>query len=141
MIQVAAVNALSSGSHVRVPVAFGVLGCLTGLGVVALLGGPLGATGVGLGYLLGTAVTALGPIVTIWRMHRMAWAGPLARSMGCVVGALSIGYLLDGAHLTGATRSTLDVAAALVAALVTLALLRGDLRLLVRQARGAGAAT
>jgi hypothetical protein len=122
-------------------VAFGVLGCLTGLGVVALLGGPLGATGVGLGYLLGTAVTALGPIVTIWRMHRMAWAGPLARSMGCVVGALSIGYLLDGAHLTGATRSTLDVAAALVAALVTLALLRGDLRLLVRQARGAGAAT
>lgn len=141
VIQVAAVNALSSGSHVRVPVAFGVLGCLTGLSVVALLGGPFGATGVGLGYLLGTAVTALGPIVTIWRMHRMAWAGPLTRSVGCVVAALAIGYLLDGAHLTGATRSTLDVVAALAAALVTLALLRRDLRLLVRQARGVGAAT
>jgi O-antigen/teichoic acid export membrane protein len=139
VIQVAAVNALSSGSHVRVPVTFGVLGCLAGLAVVAGLGGPLGATGVGLGYLLGTAVTALGPIAAVWRMHRMAWAGPLARSVGCVGTALLAGYLLDEVGLTGATRSTVDVAAALAATLVTLALLRGDLRALAAQARHGGA--
>jgi O-antigen/teichoic acid export membrane protein len=139
VIQVAAVNALSSGSHVRVPVAFGVLGCLVGLAVVAGLGRPLGATGVGLGYLLGTAVTALGPIATVWRMHRMPWAGPLARSVGCVAAALLAGYLLDEVGLTGAVRSTVDVSVAVVAALVTLALLRGDLRTLAAQARRVGA--
>jgi O-antigen/teichoic acid export membrane protein len=140
VIQVAAVNALSSGAHVRVPVAFGVAGCLAGLGVVALLGGPLGATGVGLGYLLGTAVTALGPIATIWRMHRMPWAGPLARSIGCVAVALVTGYALDEAGLTGSARSIVDVAVALAAALLTLAVLRGDVRTLMRQARRVGAA-
>jgi O-antigen/teichoic acid export membrane protein len=139
VIQVAAVNALSSGAHVRVPVTFGVLGCLAGLVVVAGLGGPLGAAGVGLGYLLGTAVTACGPIGMVWRMHRMPWAGPLARSVGCVAGALVAGYLLDELDLTGATRSTVDAAVALAAALFTLALLRGDLRTLVAQARRAGA--
>jgi O-antigen/teichoic acid export membrane protein len=139
VIQVAAVNALSSGAHVRVPVTFGVLGCLVGLAVVAGLGHPLGAAGVGLGYLLGTGVTAFGPIMTIWRMHRMPWAGPLARSIGCVAGALLTGYLLDEVGLTGATRSTVDVAVALAAALVALVLLRGDLRDLIAQARRVGA--
>jgi O-antigen/teichoic acid export membrane protein len=139
VIQVAAVNTLSSGVHVRVPVTFGVVGCLTGLGVVALLGGPLGATGVGLGYLLGTAVTALGPIGAVWRMHRMPWAGPLARSMGAVAAALLIGYLLDEVDLTGGARSGVDVAVAVTAALLTVGLLRGDLRILVGQARRAGA--
>jgi len=139
VIQVAAVNALSSGAHVRVPVAFGVLGCLAGLAVVAGLGRPLGAAGVGLGYLLGTAVTALGPIVTVWRVHRMPWAGPLLRAVSCVVGALLVGYLLDVMGPDGPARSTVDIATALVAALLALALLRGDLRALLAGARGAGA--
>jgi O-antigen/teichoic acid export membrane protein len=131
VIQVAAVNALSSGAHVRMPVTFGVVGCLTGLGVVALLGGPLGATGVGLGYLLGTAVTALGPIGTVWRMHRMPWASPLTRSIGAVAAALLTGYVLDEVDLTGSSRFVVDVAVALAAALLTLALLRSDLRVLI----------
>jgi O-antigen/teichoic acid export membrane protein len=135
VIQVAAVNALSSGAHVRVPVAFSVAGCLVGLAVVALLGGPLGATGVGLGYLLGTAVAAFGPIGAVWRMHRMPWVGPLARSLACVAAALAAGYLLGELDLTGATRSIVDVSVALAAVLLTLALLRGDLGGLLRQAR------
>lgn len=131
VIQVAAVNALSSGEHVRIPVGFSVLGCLAGLGVVAGLGGPFGATGVGVGYLLGTAVTAFGPITTVWRMHRMPWMGPVARSVGCVAAALIAGYLLDGVDLTGAGRYSADVVVALAAALAALALLRGDLRTLI----------
>lgn len=138
VIQVAAVNTLSSGALVRVPVGFAVFGCLTGLGVVAVLGGPLGATGIGLGYLLGTAVTALGPIVSVWRRHRMPWAGPLARSLGCVAAALLAGQVLDWTWLVAGPRPLVDVPAALVAALLVLAVLRGDLALLRYQARQAG---
>jgi hypothetical protein len=72
-------------------------------------------------------------------MHRMPWAGPLARSIGCVAGALLTGYLLDEVGLAGRLRSTVDVAVALAAALLTLALLRGDLRTLIAQARRVGA--
>jgi O-antigen/teichoic acid export membrane protein len=139
VIQVAAVNALSSGEHVRVPVTFGVLGCLTGLAVVALLGGPLGAAGVGLGYLLGTAVTSLGPIRTVWRLHHMSWAGPLARSLGVVLGALLAAQLLDGvldgAGLGEAARFGVDTGVALAAAVASTVLLRTDLAALLRQAR------
>lgn len=139
VIAVAAVNALSSGQHVRVPVGFGVLGCLTGLAVVAGLGGPLGATGVGLGYLVGAAVTALGPIGTVWRMHKMPWTGPMARALGAITTALFTGYFLDEAGLDGSTRSIVDVAVALVATLLTAALLRGELTRLWAEARYAGA--
>jgi O-antigen/teichoic acid export membrane protein len=139
VIQVAAVNALSSGEYVRVPVGFGVLGCLAGLAVVAGLGGPLGATGVGLGYLLGTAVTALGPVGTVWRMHQMPWTGPLARSLGAVAAALFTGYLLDEVDLAGATRSIVDILVALAAALLTAVLLRGELARLWAEARPARA--
>ncbi len=141
VIQVAAVNTLSSGTHVRVPVGFAMLGCLTGLVVVAVAGGPLGATGVGLGYLLGTSVTALGPICAVWRMHHMPWGGPLVRSMACVVGALLLGYLLDNVGLAGGTRSLVDVAVAIVAALVAVGVLFGDLRSLLGQARRARGGT
>lgn len=136
--QVAAVNALSSGAHVRVPVGFGVLGCLTGLAVVAVLGGPLGATGVGLGYLLGTAVTAGGPIVVVWRMHRMPWAGPVARSLTVVAVAVFTGYLLDALALTTAARTIVDLGAAVVAILLILIILRRDLAILLRQAAAGG---
>jgi uncharacterized membrane protein YdcZ (DUF606 family) len=56
-----------------------------------------------------------------------------------VAGALLIGYVLDQVDLTGSARSGVDVAVALAAALVTVALLRPDLRSLIRQARRVGA--
>jgi O-antigen/teichoic acid export membrane protein len=139
VIQVAAVNALSSGAHVRVPVTFGVLGCLTGLAVVALLGGPLGAAGVGVGYLVGTAVTSLGPIGTVWRLHQMSWAAPLARSLGVVVAALlgaqALDHVLGGAGLGEAARFGVDSGVAGVALVASVLLLRADLAALLRQAR------
>ncbi|WP_027341288.1 lipopolysaccharide biosynthesis protein [Hamadaea tsunoensis] len=86
VLQVPAVNVLASGTprQTRVPVASAVTGCLVGLGVVAVLGGPYGATGVGIGYLVGTCVTALIPLSAVWRIHRMSWFGPLAKSIAAV---------------------------------------------------------
>ncbi|HZN74008.1 MAG TPA: lipopolysaccharide biosynthesis protein [Micromonosporaceae bacterium] len=135
VVAVAAVNTLSSGDHVHVPVLSGVLGALVGLGTVALLGGPLGAIGVGLGYLVGTAVTAGGPVGTAWRLHRMPWRAPLLWSVACVLAALAAGAGLNQLSVTGGERVAIDVAAALVAALVAVVVLRGQLAAVLSQAR------
>lgn len=121
VVQVAAVNALSSGSarHVRIPVLSAVCGALVGLSVAAALGGPLGATGVGIAYLVGTAVTAGGPVVAVWRIYGMPWGGPVARSVGLVAAALATACVLDGP-------AWLDVLAALVAAALGVLLLHRD---------------
>jgi O-antigen/teichoic acid export membrane protein len=111
VIQVPAVNALASGAGRRswLPAIWAVTGCLVGLGAVAVLGGPLGSTGVALGYLIGVTIVAGGPLIVVWRDGRMPWAGPLTRSLSLVgasaVGApalaatvgVSTGYALAGA--------------------------------------------
>lgn len=122
---VPSVNALSSGTHVRVPVLSAVAGLITGLTVVAALGGPLGATGVGLGYLCGTAVTAGGPIVTAWRLHRMSWLTPVGLAAG-YVGAVLVTASAVNEWLNPATR----VAAAAFALIMGVFLLRGQLGVL-----------
>jgi O-antigen/teichoic acid export membrane protein len=122
---VPAVNALSSGAHVRVPVLSAVAGLATGLAVVAALGGPLGAAGVGLGYLCGTAVTAGGPVVTAWRLHRMSWVAPVGLAAGFVAIVLIAASVADQ-WLNPATR----VAAAAFALIVGVFVLRGQIRLL-----------
>lgn len=95
-IQVAAVNALSSGSgwDLRVPVAWSLGGCAVGLIAAVSLGSLAGALGVALGYLAGTVVAAAGPIAVVWRRYQLAWGGPMLRAAvlvaaGCVV-ALTI---------------------------------------------------
>jgi O-antigen/teichoic acid export membrane protein len=135
VVAVAAVNTLSSGDHVHVPVLSGVLGALVGLGTVALLGRPLGAVGVGLGYLVGTAVTAGGPIGTAWRLHRMPWRAPLLGSVACVLAALAAAAVLNQLSVTGGERIAVDVGAALVVALLAVAVLRGQLAAVFTLAR------
>jgi len=131
VVAVPAVNALSSGAHVRVPVLSAVAGLITGLAVVAVLGGPLGAAGVGLGYLCGTAVTAGGPIITAWRLHGMSWLAPAGLAAGLVAAALVAASIADQWLNTG-TR----VAAAAFALIVGVLLLRGQIRILRDAANG-----
>ena len=135
VVAVAAVNSLSSGEHVHVPVLAAVCGCLIGLGTVALLGGPLGAIGVGLGYLVGTAVTAGGPVGTAWRLHRMPWRGPLLWSVGSVLGALGVAAAVHRGGVTGGQRIALDVTVAVVAAGLAALLLRRHLASVLTLAR------
>ncbi|MFC0527779.1 lipopolysaccharide biosynthesis protein [Phytohabitans kaempferiae] len=125
VVAVPAVNVLSSGAHVRVPVLSAVAGLLTGLGVVAALGGPLGAAGVGIGYLCGTAVTAGGPIVIAWRLHRMSWRAPVGVAAGFVALVLVAASVADRWLIPG-TRA----AAAAFALIAGIFLLRGQIRLL-----------
>ncbi|WP_033341349.1 lipopolysaccharide biosynthesis protein [Catenuloplanes japonicus] len=132
VIPVAAVNSLSSGEHVRVPTLAAVAGASTGLIAVALLTPAFGAAGVAGGYVLGTAITAGIPLIVAWRLLRMSWFGPVLRAL-CVVGsALVFAALLD--HWNAGV--LIDVAAALLGALIGASVLAGDLRTLWRDGRG-----
>ncbi|GFJ94627.1 hypothetical protein [Phytohabitans rumicis] len=138
VVAVPSVNALSSGAHVRVPVGSAVAGLLTGLAVVAALGGPLGATGVGLGYLCGTAVTAGGPVVTAWRQHAMPWAAPARLAAAVVGGAYAVAAVTDGV-----ADVSVRLALAASALVIGVAVLSGHMRALrddsaVGQPRDAG---
>ena len=136
---VAAVNTLSSGDgwQVRTPVASAVAGALTGLAVVALLGRPLGALGVGIGYLAGTAVTAGGPLLAVWRRHAMAWQGPVLTALGVVAAALTVGAVARSVDLSSGTRVALDVGCALAVVAASLGLLAGHLREILSDVRNA----
>lgn len=136
---VAAVNTLSSGDgwQVRTPVASAVAGALTGLAVVALLGRPLGALGVGIGYLAGTAVTAGGPVVAVWRRHAMAWQGPVLTALGVVAAALTVGAVVTSVQVPPGTRVALDVGCALAVVAASVGLLAGHLRTILSDVRNA----
>lgn len=136
---VAAVNALSSGAgwQLRTPVISAVAGAVTGLTVVALLGGPLGAAGVGIGYLAGTAVTGSGPVVAVWRRHAMAWRAPVLTSLGVVTGAVAVGALLRSSGYPPGTRLALDVGGALAVGVASVGLLAGQMRMILSDARNA----
>lgn len=137
VIQVAAVNALSSGSgwQLRTPVAWAAAGFTVGLVTVAAVGGPLGAAGVGLAYLIGTMVTATGPITVVWRRYRMPWARPVARALLTVGTALAAARLLDSADIDGAARWAADIGAAVLAVSIALAVLRRDIASVLQSGR------
>jgi O-antigen/teichoic acid export membrane protein len=99
VIQVPSVNALSSGAglQLRTPVGWAVAGCLSGLGIVAVIGTPLGAIGVAVGYLAGTAITAAGPVIVVWRRYQMGWFGPITRSLLLVGASVALSRALDTA--------------------------------------------
>ncbi|SCL29060.1 Membrane protein involved in the export of O-antigen and teichoic acid [Micromonospora nigra] len=132
IVQVPSVNALASGSvaRTRIPVASAVTGCLVGLVLVWVTAPRLGAEGVALGYLVGTAVTAALPVLAVRRIHRLPWAGLLARCAGL----LAVGLVVSRLDvLAGWSWSTLGVGAALlVGALIVLG---RDLNLLRRLLR------
>lgn len=128
VIQVAAVNALSSGDGVRIPVWWSVAGAVVGLVVLIPLGIWFGGTGVATAYLVAVTVGAAGPVVVAWRRYEMAWGGPAARSFAVVLGALVIAIVIDGTGPAfGPARIAVDILAALAVAAAGAAVLRADI--------------
>ncbi|MBQ1030132.1 lipopolysaccharide biosynthesis protein [Micromonospora parva] len=132
ILQVPSVNALASGplTQARVPVISAVVGCLIGLAVVVAAARSMGATGVGIGYLVGTAVTATIPVVAVWWLHRLAWTMTLVRSIALVVVAALV-TRLDVMQTWSWTAAGVTLAGFVVAGLV----LSGDIRRLLVLAR------
>jgi O-antigen/teichoic acid export membrane protein len=139
VIQVAAVNSLSSGDarHVRIPVFSAVIGAAAGLVVLIPLGHWFGAAGVGVAYLIAVAVGAAGPLVAAWRKFSMAWGGPALRSFVVVLGALVAALVLDALNLSGATGVIVDAFGALLVAALGVLLLRRDVALVAAFRRSA----
>jgi O-antigen/teichoic acid export membrane protein len=141
VVQVASVNALSSGNlrQVRIPVISAVSGAVIGVILAAVLSGPLGAAGIGLAYLLGTAVIAGGPIVVTWRLHRMHWTGMAIRSLSVVAVAAVGAAVLDAMHLTsGFTGVAAAAGCAVVVFAIGVIVLWSELRKLIATARRRG---
>jgi O-antigen/teichoic acid export membrane protein len=126
VLAVPSINALSSGERrrARIPAWSALSGCLVGLAVVAVLAGSAGwgANGVGVGYLVGAALSALLPIGVVWRLYAMPWAGPLGRSIVMLAvtsfAAAGLDRLTDGGgrvavHVVGAVVAALAVVLAL----------------------------
>ncbi len=131
--QVAAVNALSSGSarEVRIPVTSSVLGGLTGVLTAIPLGLTLGEIGLAVAYLLAAAVSASGPLVAVARRHELAWLGPISRALTVVIGAVVVAVLLDRATESWGV----DAIAACVAAGLGVLVLHRDLRAILASRR------
>ena len=104
-----------------------VTGCVAGLAVVAVLGGPLGAFGVGIAYLVGTSITASGPLGAVWRRYDMAWAGPVSRGLLTVGGAAVLAELGQVILADSASSWPVHVAAAALGLGIALLVLRGDI--------------
>ena len=135
VVQVASVNALSSGAgwQLRIPVGWAVSGFFTGLLVAAALGPRLGAVGVAIAYLVGTTVTAAGPIAVVWRRYSMPWTGPFLRAFGPVLAA-AIVSLVIGSPAAGATAGwVVHLGLAVAGCLVTLLVLRPDVVTVLRR--------
>ena len=96
VVQVAVVNALSSGTQrqVRIPVASTVIGCAVGLALVVPLGREFGAAGLSAADLIALAIGASGPMIAVWRTYRMNWLAPVLRSLAVLFGALVLGLAL-----------------------------------------------
>jgi O-antigen/teichoic acid export membrane protein len=125
-VQVAAVNSLSSGDAVRIPVYASVAGAVVGLLVLVPLGHWFASMGVGAAYLLAVAITATVPIAATWRRYRMAWTGPVTRSFAVVVVALVVAELL-GTSRSGADRIGLDALCAAATLVASWLILRRDI--------------
>ena len=127
VIQVAAVNALSSGDGVRIPVWASVAGAVVGLVAVVPLGHWFGGVGVAVAYLVAIVVGAAVPLGVVWRRFDLAWTGPAGRSFAVVLAALVVAVVLDAPGWEGAGRAVVDVAAALGLAAAGAGLLRRDI--------------
>lgn len=67
---------------VKALAASNVTGFLVGLGVILWTGPALGVMGSALGYLAGSLVSAVGPLVIVWRVDRMRWGLLVLRITG-----------------------------------------------------------
>ena len=85
-------------------------------------------------YVLGTAVTAAGPIAAVWRRQRMAWGGVVTRAMLCVVMSILLAVWLP-APAEPAAGVALHVVVAVVALALTATVLWKDLGAAFRATR------
>ena len=137
VIQVAAVNALSSGTRreVRIPVYSAVGGAVLGLLILVPLGRWLAGAGVALAYLIATGAGAGGSIGAAWRRYQMAWTGPLIRALSTITVGLAAGLAVEANGMGGSGRVLLDIGLALVVAGVGAAALHRDIRAVITSAR------
>jgi O-antigen/teichoic acid export membrane protein len=129
VVQVAAVNALSSGDRrqVRIPVSSAVTGALIGCALAPVLASTHGPVGLAVAFLVGTAVIAGGPVIATWRNHGMAWTGVFARALALLLLAGTGGAWLDTVEPAVALR----LGAAAVFLLLSTAVLHRDVRGLI----------
>jgi len=125
--QLAAVNALSSGTpkQVRIPVTSSVVGGAVGVLAAIPLGLALGGAGVGMAYLLAAAISSVGPLSVVARLHELDWRGPILRSLA-VVGAAML--LWQVVQMLALAPWAADVTGAIIAGSVAVLVLRGDIR-------------
>jgi O-antigen/teichoic acid export membrane protein len=125
--QLAAVNALSSGTpkQVRIPVTSSVIGGVVGVLAAIPLGLALGGAGVGMAYLLAAAISSVGPLSAVARLHALDWRGPIIRSLA-VVGAAML--LWQGLQMLPLAPWADDVIGAIIAGSMAVLVLRGDIR-------------
>jgi O-antigen/teichoic acid export membrane protein len=137
VVQVAVVNALSSGTQrqVRIPVVSTVIGCVVGLALVVPVGREFGAAGLSAAYLIAVVIGASGPIVVVWRSYRMNWLLPVLRSLVVLIGALVLGLVLAAWTDGRPGRILIDLVVGILAAGVAALILRSDIRSIVREAR------
>ncbi len=126
-IQVGAVNSLSSGDSLRIPVYAAVAGAVVGVAVLIPLGHWLGAVGIGIAYLVAVAVTTAVPLRAVWRRYGKAWAGPLLRSVMVVAAALAVAWGLEATRPYGSSRVVVELLAAFVVVALAAAVLRRDI--------------
>ena len=100
----------------------------------ALLGPDHGTTGVAVGYLVGSGVTSVGLVVTVWVVERQHWWGLTARVLAGT--ALAVGLAVVTRGVPGLTGAVVQVLAAAVFALAWLVLCREDVRALWATVRG-----
>ena len=138
VIQVAAVNALSSGTRreVRIPVLSAVAGCgaRAARSWCRWVSGSA-APGSALAYLIAVGAGAAGPIAATWRRYEMAWAGPLIRSLVVIVVGLAVGLAAEASGVTGTGRVLADIGLAVGVAGVGAVVLHRDIRAIVTAAR------
>jgi O-antigen/teichoic acid export membrane protein len=137
VVQVAVVNALSSGTQrqVRIPVVSTVIGCAVGLAMVVPLGREFGAAGLSAADLIALAIGASGPIVAVWRSYRMNWLPPVLRSLAVLFGALVLGLVLTAWTDGRPGRILVDLGVGILGAGVAALILRSDIRSIVREGR------
>lgn len=93
-----AANARLNGTEpwgIKVLAAANGLGLAAGVGTMLVLGPELGIMASALGYLVGALISAVLPLLVVWRFDRMRWGGILLRI------AVGYGLVLGGLRLLG----------------------------------------
>ena len=127
-----AANARLNGTEswgIRVLAVSNGVGLVLGVAAMFTLGPRLGITAAAIGYLVGSLVSALLPLLVVWRIDRMPWGGVLLRIV------LGYAMVLGGLALLGDDFRVLPALGVTAAFLAVWAVLNArDLRPMLRTA-------